>query len=268
MNEQQLAGGRTSGSVRVGDTIRRPSNPWTPTVRSVLHHLERAGFSGAPRSLGVDGRGRDVQSALEGETVGDVLPWPDWVWSDSTLVQVGRWLRALHGATSTYVPPADARWFAGPTWKPGLIIGHHDAAPYNAVWRDGELVGFVDWDTAGPSSAELDLAFAALFWVPLHTSDVAHRIGFRDGPDRRRRLHLLLDSYGLTTDRQAFGSIVLRRVRINAETTRRLAAGGNPAYAALLPDADNLDRAAAEIAALPAEFWVVPDNADSRQDGD
>jgi hypothetical protein len=30
-----------------------------------------------------------------------------------------------------------------------LIVGHHDAAPWNALWRNGRLAGFVDWDTAG-----------------------------------------------------------------------------------------------------------------------
>jgi len=43
---------------------------------------------------------------------------------------------------------------------PEMIIGHNDAAPYNAVWQ-GRLVGFIDWDFAGPVTREWDLAWSA-----------------------------------------------------------------------------------------------------------
>jgi Ser/Thr protein kinase RdoA (MazF antagonist) len=46
-------------------------------------------------------------------------------------------------------------------------VGHQDAAPYNAVVDGDRLVGFHDWDIAGPSTREWDLAFSALSWVPL-----------------------------------------------------------------------------------------------------
>lgn len=34
--------------VRIGDTVRRPAGPWTPTVHALLGHLHAAGFHGAP----------------------------------------------------------------------------------------------------------------------------------------------------------------------------------------------------------------------------
>src|SRR3712207_8578665 len=61
---------------------------------------------------------------------------PARVSSDEALVQVGSWLRRLHDPTVGFVPPEDAVWFAGQRRRPGLVIGHHDAAPYNAAWRD------------------------------------------------------------------------------------------------------------------------------------
>ncbi|MCW3842753.1 hypothetical protein ONA70_21875 [Micromonospora yasonensis] len=70
---------------------------------------------------------------LPGEAVGDRLPWPRWAFADSALVQLGQWLRRLHDATADFTPPADERWFIGSTMQPGLIVGHQDAAPYNAV---------------------------------------------------------------------------------------------------------------------------------------
>lgn len=258
MDEQPLPGGRTGGAVRVADVVHRPASPWTPAVHTVLRHLADVGFEGAPRVLGHDERGREMLTYLAGETVGEDLPWPDWVRSDDALRQVGQWLRRLHDATAAYVPPRDAIWLGGQSWRPGLVVGHHDAAPYNAVWRDGALVGFVDWDTAGPSSRELDLAFAALTWVPLQTRDVVERTGFTAFDDRSRRLHLLLDAYGYDGDRSTFGTAVADRARVNAAGIRRLAAGGEPVYVALLPAADDLDRSASEVAALPASFWRRP----------
>jgi hypothetical protein len=256
MLEQELPGGRTTGAVRVADTIRKPAQPWSAAVLAVLRHLEGRGFAGAPRARGIDEQGRSVLTYLPGETVGERLPWPGWIYSDAALRQVGAWMRRLHDATADFVPPAGATWLSGRPWRPGLIIGHQDVAPYNAVWDDDGLIGFVDWDTAAPSTRELDLAFAALTWVPLHVRDVVARQGFRAFDDRSRRLHVLLDAYGYAGDRAQFGTVVAERARINAAAIRRMAAG-DPGYAALVPHVDDLERAAVEVEQLPAGFWVA-----------
>lgn len=258
MDVGRLEGGRTAGATRHGDTVVRRGGPWTPSVHAVLRYLADHGFDGAPVPIGVGADGDEVVSHLDGTTVGTLLPWPPWVYSDSALVQVGRWLRRLHDLTRCFVPPADAVWFGRQRWSPGLVIGHHDAAPYNAVWREDALVGFVDWDTAGPSSPELDLAFSALTWTPLDTRPAAQARGFDDFGDRQRRLHLLLDAYGHEGDRAAFGATIARRATVNADAIRRLAADGNPVYRGLLGQAAELDDAAVGITALPAEFWHRP----------
>jgi hypothetical protein len=256
MTEEHLSGGRTFGAVRVADAVHRPAQPWTAAVHALLRHLEAVGFKGAPRVLGFDERGRERLTYLPGETVAEGLPWPPWVYADDTLSQVGAWLRGLHDVTARWTPPSDVTWFTGRPWRPGLVIGHHDIAPYNAVWRDGRLAGFVDWDTAAPSSRELDLAFAALSWVPLYARHVATERGFTAFDDRARRLHLLLDAYGFEGDRPAFGAAVAARARMNAAVIRRLAGTGEPIYTALLPTAVDYDSAAKETDDLPAAFWI------------
>lgn len=187
-----------------------------------------------------------------------------WKPSDST-AQVGVWARRLHDATATFVPPEGATWFVTQTWRPGLVIGHHDAGPYNAVWHDGRLVGFVDWDTAGPSPREVDLAFVALSWVSLHARQVAQWHGFTAFDDRSRRLHLLLDVYGYGGDRSAFGTAVAARARRHAAGIHRLAAGGDPMYVALLPVAADFKQAAREVEALPSSFWLRPNRSEYRR---
>jgi hypothetical protein len=253
----RLQGGRSTVVERVGGSVHRPAQPWTPAVHGVLRHLEAVGFVGAPQVLGYDDTGREVLTYLDGDTVGEQLPWPAWVFSDAALEQVGAWLRRLHDATATYVPPADATWFAGQTWRPGHVIGHHDAAPFNAVWHNAALIGFVDWDTAGPSSRELDLAYATMVWTPLYPPAFAAQCGFTAFDDRSRRLHLMLDAYGYDQDRTEFPTLIAGRARLNADVIRRRAASGDPTYAAMLPLADNMEQAAIGVDNLPPEFWAA-----------
>src|SRR5204862_5605877 len=95
----------------------------------------------------------------------------------STLVQVGQWLRRVHDVTAEFIPPADERWFTGRTMQLGWIVGHQDAAPYNAVMDGDRLAGFFDWDMAFPSAREVDLAFSALLWVPLDAPSAGEQLG-------------------------------------------------------------------------------------------
>ncbi|GAA1524259.1 hypothetical protein GCM10009678_01870 [Actinomadura kijaniata] len=251
--EQRLPGGRHVGGVRIGDTVHRPANPWTPAVHAMLHHLEQAGFQGAPRVLGFDEQGREVLSWLHGDTIGERHPWPSWPHTDDALRQVGAWMRRLHDTTADFVPPRDARWFIDRPWRPELVIGHQDASPYNAVWSgSGALVGFVDWDTAGPATRELDLAYTVLTWVPLVARRVAEFQGFTAFGDRSRRLHLLLDAYGYDGDRTVLRAALLDRIRRQSAVQRAMADDGHPHMRSF---AEDLDQAAAEIAALPASFW-------------
>jgi hypothetical protein len=202
--EIRLDGGNVGGAVRVGDTVRRTGGPWTPSVHALLEHLAGRDFGGSPRPLGIDEQGREVLTFLAGETVGSARPWPGWVYAEGTLIQVAHWLRGLHDAVADFIPPAAAVWRMGGQWAPGLIIGHNDAAPYNAVWREGKLAGFFDWDMAGPVPAARDVAFAAFSWVPLHADHVVAWEGFTDFMGRPRRLQLFLEEYGWTGPTSAF----------------------------------------------------------------
>jgi hypothetical protein len=220
-----------------------------------LTHLAASDFTGAPRPLKADAEGNQVLTFLAGDTVGDHVPWPDWVFSETLLAEVGMWMRRLHDHTASFVPPAQAVWFSGHSWRPGLIVGHQDAAPWNVVTRDGRLVGFVDWDTAGPSTPERDLALAAITWVPLFAPSFAADLGFTDFAGRARRLHLLLDAYDYDGDRGQFGLHIAERAALQAGIIRQLADTGDPVYVAMRHLADEFDRVETQIAALPAHWW-------------
>jgi hypothetical protein len=247
--EERLDGGNTGGAVRVGGTVRRSAGPWTPAVHALLLHLARNGFPDSPRPLGIDGQGREILTFLEGETVGSTLPWPAWTHTAGTLAQVACWLRRYHEVAADFIPPDGAVWRMGGQWRPGLIIGHNDAAPYNAVWRAGHLAGFIDWDMAGPVTPAWDLAFAGFSWVPLHARRVVAREGFTDFGSRPARLRLFLAEYGWTGTTGEFLDVVRSRICAHAAGVRSLAAEGDPLFTRLVEQgvAGDLDTALAGL---------------------
>jgi hypothetical protein len=96
--ETPLGGGwSTEGVVRVGDTVRRPAVHATQLMRDVLVLLEQLGFDAAPRWRGVDDRGRDVLTFIEGETFSDCRAL---VWSDAQVAASARLLRRSHDAVT------------------------------------------------------------------------------------------------------------------------------------------------------------------------
>src|SRR3954451_15774768 len=94
--EEPLAGGMGSGGavVRVGDTVRRPVRAHTAAVGAFLEHLERVGFPGAPRVLGIDEEGREILSYVDGDV--GLPPFPAWVGDEALLRSVARLQRELH----------------------------------------------------------------------------------------------------------------------------------------------------------------------------
>lgn len=171
---------------------------------------------------------------LPGETVGQAEPWPAWTHYDEALDDVGRWLRDYHNAVADYVPPSDAVWREGQPWEPGLIIGHGDPAPYNAVWTGGGLVGLIDWDNAGPVQAADDLAWVAFSWTPLHAPEVVTREGFTAFSKRTERLERILRAYRWDGTTEEVLERIDARLQHQIQTMRATASAGDPAYQRML----------------------------------
>jgi hypothetical protein len=197
--------------------VRRTLRPTSAAVHALLGALEEAGFDGAPRFVGIDERGREVLSYVDGDV--PAPPYPPPVRTDEALASVGRLLRRFHQAA--------------PGWC------HNDVAPYNVAYRGSMAVGLIDWDFAAPAPAGLnaapwDLAHAAWHCVPCQPDDVAAAHGWVPAPDRARRLRLLGDAYGLShSDRVGFVALVVERVQASEDGIERLAAAGDPVFDAL-----------------------------------
>lgn len=194
-----LGGDVTDGLVRAGDTVRRPPGEQSPWVRDLLRHLEKAGFEGAPRHLGVDSAGRDVLTYVEGEVAG--RPWPSWIADEDGLVSVARLVRAYDDAAESFGMP-DA-WPA-PIEPPGLppgppdppqLVGHRDITPENVVFRDGKAAALIDFDLARPTTRLEEVMNVMLWWGPFgEDADLDPRMRGLDVP---RRCRMIADAYGL-----------------------------------------------------------------------
>jgi hypothetical protein len=209
--ERPLGGGRSTPVTRVGDTVRRATGPWTPTVHAYLCHLRAAGFTRAPEVLGVDERGREILTYIEGTTMGDALDpaepktefvtvrrWSAPMRSDRALAEIGVLLRAMHDAARGFCPTAPIwREYDSPM-KPDEIVTHGDVGPWNLVYRGEHPVALIDFDNARPQRPLLDLAGAAWHCVPLGEDAHLRACGFAAPFRRGERLRVLSDAYGLT----------------------------------------------------------------------
>jgi hypothetical protein len=212
--------------VRIGDTIRRPVQPWTVTVHSLLRHLEAVGFPYAPRALGFDEQGREVLSYLEGES--GPAGWAKVV-NEQGLSAFARLLREFHDATVGFSPPEGAAWAVGTGGESveGEAICHGDFGPWNVVWQDHRPVGIIDWDFARPAPRLHDVAYALEYVAPFRgDAECLRWLRFPEPPDRRRRLELFCTAYGLPTASGMVDAVIARQQE-NIELVRRLAGQGH-----------------------------------------
>jgi hypothetical protein len=217
-----------SDSLRVvrrdGPVVVRRAGWWSPAVHALLLHLEQVGFPESVRFLGVDADGHERLAYIEGTSGMDA--WLEVV-PEAGLRAYAALLRRYHDAVRSYRPAADAEWMAarGPG-EAGELLTHGDVGPWNTVWRDGVPVGLLDWDQAAPRPALHDVAYALEYAVPFRSDeDAMSQIGFPAPPDRRLRIAVFAEAYGLpSTD--GLVDAVIEEQRETLRTTVRLAERG------------------------------------------
>lgn len=208
--ENGLAGGDVGGAVQVGRTVRRPTGPWTPAVHELMDHLRESGLRGMPEVLGIDEKGRESLSYLEGRGV----QVDREVVLDNVLEEGVTWLREYHDLVDGFRPSGPRVWRAGESeLEPGQIICHNDPGAYNWIIQSGHFAAMIDWDMAGPGEPIDDLAFMLWSALPL----------YREIPvdDVVRRLNLAVDAYGEWGPMTILGAVE-RRMALASE---RISAG-------------------------------------------
>jgi len=172
--EVSLHGGRiTSGVVRLGDTVRRPCGNNSAFVHALLQHLESVDFPHSPRLLGVDAKGREILSFVEGWVPADL--------GDFTLHQLREAARVISLFHSATADTAIA--------KPEDVVCHCDLSPCNFVFSSEAPACIIDFDLASPGPRRLDVGYAAWLWLDIDNLDLdPHGVG--------RKLAAFLSAYG------------------------------------------------------------------------
>ena len=198
------------GSIRLGDTARRPASNNTQLVQTVLRHLEVAGVGWAPRPLGIDNEGREVVSWIPGVTAESG--------EDVDLSELARMVRRLHDLTVGLVEGSEC-------------IIHDDLQPRNVVVRQGKPVGLIDWEQARAGRRVEDVANLCWSFVEPRPASDCGEIG--------QRWRLVADAYGLGSDNDLVAVVLTRMVNC-AEDIEREARRGSIRHGLLHDRGDHI----------------------------
>lgn len=236
MKEEVLPYGFVSSPVKVGNTVRRQTGAWTPTVHALLDYLRQHGFAYSPLVQGIDGQGREILSYIPGDAA--IRPWPPVLLKGDGLAQAAYLLRKYHDLVEGFVPSEDAHWRIGKCeYRPRQIIRHGDLGPWNTIWQGSKLVGLVDWDFAQPGEKIDDLAQMAYYFVPLRSESGWAEAGFLERPNFAARLKTLVASYGMYSPEQVVAAL-LALLKKDREVTKQFGDKGVEPWASFIKRGD------------------------------
>ena len=117
----------------------------------MLAHFERNGFDGAPRFLGVDARGREILTFIDGFAP----PHNGFRLPEQGVRAGARLLRCVHDLT-------EGTTFA----QGGEVACHPNLSQPNFIFRDLRPVAIIDWDGTRPGTRLENVA--AFLWAFVH----------------------------------------------------------------------------------------------------
>lgn len=226
-NEEKLTGGNISKVYRSGDTVRRDLKAGSPKIHKLLKHLENKGFNCAPKYLGIDERGREILSFIEGEAGN--YPLKKYMWSNDVLKEIAKMLRLYHDAVSDFPLLND--------WKPMdntpnkiEVVCHNDFAIYNIIFNNK------NFDVAGPGPRLWDIAYTLYTCVPLsriyhtETGVAVYYNSSQDAELINQRVKLFFESYGIEGMEEDYLEMVLLRLEGLCKYMIRKASEGDIAF--------------------------------------
>jgi len=237
-NEEMLAGGNVSNVYRSGNTVRRELKPDSRKIHKLLKHLENKGYSYAPKFLGIDEKGREILSFIEGEAGN--YPLKKYMWSDDVLIEIGKMLRLYHDAVCDF--SFDDSWKSiDNTPKQFEVLCHNDFAMYNIIFNDERPIGIIDFDVAGPGPRLWDMAYTLYTCVPLsrfYLSETGEKVNYDSSQHANRikqRVKLFFESYG-EEKVEGYLEMVLLRLEGLCKTMTRKAREGDMAFQKMIDE--------------------------------
>ncbi|MGP3936999.1 aminoglycoside phosphotransferase family protein [Nonomuraea sp. KM88] len=192
MTEEPLPGGNNALQVvRAGETVRRTRDAGSAFAARVLTYLESVGYPHAPRYLGIDDHGRDILSFIPGTTTDHPTQRAHGAYAAG-----GRMLRELHEVTAGHALAADRE-----------CVIHGDPGPFNAIFRQGLPVVFIDWSSCRPGDRLDDLGYMAWTWCIQSQGRVLIA-------EQARHLRELRDGYGTVEPAHLLEAMVRRQTHI------------------------------------------------------
>ncbi len=247
-HEELLTGGNVSSVYRAGDTVRRELKPESSKIHKLLNHLEMKGFNYAPKFLGIDEKGREILSFIDGEAGN--YPLKPYMWSTDVLKEIAKMLRFYHDAVSDF---SLENWQAiDHTPKPYEVLCHNDFAIYNIIFDQKRPVGIIDFDVAAPGPRLWDIAYTLYTCVPLsrlyhtETGEAVYYDSSQDAARIKQRVHLFFESYGLEGMEEGYLDMVLLRLEGLCDYMIRKASEGDIAFQNMI-DEGHLDHYRIEI---------------------
>lgn len=234
--EELLTGGNVSNVYRSGDTVRREQKPESAKVHKLLKHLEMKGYSHAPVFLGIDEKGREILSFIEGEA--GHYPLKEYMWSNDVLRGIGKMLRLYHDAVSDF--PMEGWQSIDNTPEPFEVLCHNDFAIYNIIFDQKKPAGIIDFDVAGPGPRLWDMAYTLYTCVPLsrtYYTEAGEAVHYdsREHADRiKERIQLFFESYGM--EKEGYLEMVLLRLEGIGKTIKRKAGEGDRAFQKMIEE--------------------------------
>lgn len=227
--ETKLAGGNRSDVYRSGNTVRRKIKPDIPNIHKLLKHLESKGFSHAPKFLGIDEKGREILTFIEGEAGN--YPVKKYMWGDEALQGIAKILRLYHDAVSDFA--FDDSWQPLDNTPPQLdVICHNDFAVYNIIFEHERPHGIIDFDVAGPGPRLWDIAYTLYTCVPLSRYNLlqtgrepVYYVASSDAARIKRRIALFFEAYGEAIDEDYLEMVGLRLEGLCKTITRKASEG-------------------------------------------
>lgn len=221
--------GNMADVIRTGDRIRKAKNPWWPATHQVLTYLDSQDWQYSPRVLAESDTMVEL-TYLDGETIDPSLTG---FAGEQLLRQVGRAVRSLH---DTLLPFHLEHGTRTVPWTPppsrSEILCHNDLSPWNTVLKEGELVGFIDWDLVSPGSREWELAWVCWRFAPIYPT--GERTSFT-AAEQASRCATLLTSYGRdAVDIPHLLDEIDRRMQCGVDVVEDLGAAGVPGFDRLL----------------------------------
>ncbi|MEL6656169.1 MAG: aminoglycoside phosphotransferase family protein [Bacteroidota bacterium] len=188
-----LSGGmNTENVLKIGDEVHRTRSSNHEFIQRILRFLEHSNFSYSPRFLGIDQKGREILTFIEGE-----VP-REFALSLQQKIDAIKILRKLHDVLAK----CDAKGASE-------TICHNDFAPWNIIVKNDKVVGVIDFDESAPGDRIDDIAY--FIWTFLDLGVSAESVEAQIG-----NIAALVRAYGLLRKEELISAIFKQQRRILA----------------------------------------------------